>query len=551
MKNYKTLVTEVNKSTIVVGFGRLNPPTSGHSLLIQKLIETAKSNSADYAMFISRTQDKKKNPLPVDRKLFWAKKSFPGANIVAANEKIRTIIEVAAMYSGKYRNFVMVAGSDRVNEFQTLLGKYNGKEFQFDSIEVVSAGERDPDADGAEGMSASKMRAAASQNDFASFKKGVSHSLSDADARKMFQELREHMGIKSVAESIFQVSKARNAYYLGKTFLVGQTVKEGDEYFEILHRGSNHLIVCDSEGNMKRKFIDSLQVSEDVSVKYKDSAGAISFKGFVPSDAFRKNDAAVSAFNDTISRYHEGKITDAVAILRAMRNADELCQRVELIVGKQEHEGDHEAINAKLKENYAKIRDSLNMIGEFEHHRDYINNLLSLVDMAELSGGEEMAESMETPIVKQSDKLKVAKIIADALGVDSSGSNAETLVNNALRVARKKALKQDSIAIIGNMLDLAKEVGIKYEKSLVPVGLTNIEEEADPEVKQEPEEDDVDIKKNLEDMSPKELIRFQDLMKQMHNRPKVEEPPQKIASSFASTNDATRLQKVHKLMGHD
>ena len=541
MKNYKSLIQEVASSTIVIGFGRLNPITNGHELLLDKIRKTAAANKAPHTMYITKTQDKKKNPLPIDRKLFWAKKAFPEVNFIGCDDKIRTVIEAAKEQDGKYKNLILVAGSDRVPAYESLLNKYNGTEYNFDSIKVVSAGERDPDADDASGMSASKMRAAATSNDFVLFKKGVPDSIKEPDARKLMQELRTHMGIKSVAEMAIQVSPARNAYYLGETFLVGQVVREGNEYFEILDRGSNYVTVSDINGHMKRKFIESLVV-EDIQMPYasaEDEDTGFSFKGFHPSKSFLNNHDAVTSFQATIGRYEEGKIGDAVGILRAMQNTDEMIQHIEKIVDLGEHPGDHTLVNAKVMEHYAKIRDSLIGIGEFDHHRDYLQALLSLVQLAEIEA-QPMAESMETPIVKPSDKLKVAKIIADALGVDSSGSNAETLVNNALRSMRKKMLKQDSIAIIGNMLDLADEVGIKYDVNLVPTGL---KESADPV--------------NMD--TEKEVLGFEQLRRRIRKHaslgaPEQEELPEKpagIGSSFGSSSETHRKQKVRKLMSND
>jgi nicotinic acid mononucleotide adenylyltransferase len=135
--------------TIVMGFGRMNPVSSGHALLANAILKLAQQNRADHVIFLSRTQDAKKNPLSVDQKVKYARAAFPGANIVGANDRIRTFIEAAKSLSGRYANLIMVAGSDRVTEYQTLLEKYNGKDFTFKSIKVVSAGERDPDADNA------------------------------------------------------------------------------------------------------------------------------------------------------------------------------------------------------------------------------------------------------------------------------------------------------------------------------------------------------------------------------------------------------------------
>lgn len=202
--------------TIVMGFGRMNPVSSGHALLANAILKLAQQNRADHVIFLSRTQDAKKNPLSVDQKVKYARAAFPGANIVGANDKIRTFIEAAKSLSGRYANLIMVAGSDRVAEYQTLLEKYNGKDFTFKSIKVVSAGERDPDADNAAGMSATKLRGYAASNDFAKFRSGVPATLSAALARQMFNDVRAGMGInEDYEEDLMLVQVGETVDYQG------------------------------------------------------------------------------------------------------------------------------------------------------------------------------------------------------------------------------------------------------------------------------------------------------------------------------------------------
>jgi nicotinic acid mononucleotide adenylyltransferase len=154
--------------TAVVAFGRLNPPTVGHKKLVDKIT----SIPGDHFLFLSHTNKPKDNPLPFDVKLQFAEKFFP--NITVGNEKVRTVIDMMQYLEQLgYNNIVYVAGSDRVDSFTKLLNDYNGKEYNFDRIEIVSAGDRDPDSDDVTGMSASKMRAAAADDDFDSFSKGV------------------------------------------------------------------------------------------------------------------------------------------------------------------------------------------------------------------------------------------------------------------------------------------------------------------------------------------------------------------------------------------
>ena len=191
---FRDFLTENKNSTIVAAFGRFNVPTIGHGLLAKKVVDTAKSVKADHIVYASRTQDAKKNPLDVDTKVKYLKKMFPGINFKAANEDVRTFIEMAAKLSEEgYKNLVMIAGSDRIDEYQKLLDKYNGKDFKFNSIKVVSAGERDPDADGAAGMSGTKMREAAIKNDFKAFRSGIPKTLSDKETKELMDKVRKIM----------------------------------------------------------------------------------------------------------------------------------------------------------------------------------------------------------------------------------------------------------------------------------------------------------------------------------------------------------------------
>ena len=191
---FRDFLTENKNSTIVAAFGRFNVPTIGHGLLAKKVVDTAKSVKADHIVYASRTQDAKKNPLDVDTKVKYLKKMFPGINFKAANEDVRTFIEMAAKLSEEgYKNLVMIAGSDRIEEYQKLLDKYNGKDFKFNSIKVVSAGERDPDADGAAGMSGTKMREVAIKGDFKAFRSGIPKTLSDKETKELMEKVRKIM----------------------------------------------------------------------------------------------------------------------------------------------------------------------------------------------------------------------------------------------------------------------------------------------------------------------------------------------------------------------
>ena len=179
-------------STAVISFGRMNPITVGHEKLANAVIRTGVKNNATPLIFLSHSQDAKKNPLSYEKKIKFAKTAF-GTKLIQKS-KARTIIDVAKELQGKFENLIVVAGSDRVEEFNTLLNKYNGKDYTYKSIKVVSAGERDPDADDVSGMSASKMRALAKDGDMESFKKGLPTKLR-SQGKAVFNSVRTGMNV--------------------------------------------------------------------------------------------------------------------------------------------------------------------------------------------------------------------------------------------------------------------------------------------------------------------------------------------------------------------
>ena len=192
-------------SKLVFAFGRMNPMTIGHEIVMNK----AKAvGGKDYRIYVSKSQDRKKNPLDYKQKIKYLKKIFPAHASHIADTPARTAIDVAVdAYDDGYTDLIMIAGSDRVGEFQKLLDEYNGVSgkrhgfYKFDSIKVISAGERDPDATGASGMSASKMRGAAADNDFDLFKTGLPDNFKDTkDAIALFKTLKKAMGIKEYKE---------------------------------------------------------------------------------------------------------------------------------------------------------------------------------------------------------------------------------------------------------------------------------------------------------------------------------------------------------------
>ena len=190
---------EAVDKTVVLGWGRMNPITVGHEKLVNKIKSVAKQNSATPLVYITHSQDAKKNPLDYDDKIMLAKKAFGSKVLVKSRSK--TIMDVMKELEGKFSKVILVVGQDRVKDFETLLSKYNGKVYTFDNIEIVSAGDRDPDAEGVEGMSASKMRVAAASGKFDQFKSGLPRKLK-GDAQDIYDLVRGGMKIAEAMESI-------------------------------------------------------------------------------------------------------------------------------------------------------------------------------------------------------------------------------------------------------------------------------------------------------------------------------------------------------------
>jgi hypothetical protein len=252
---------------IAFTFGRFNPPTIGHEKLIKKV---ASMPSTKYKIFISRSNDPKKNPLAPREKLDFMKKMFPA---YARNIEINTtnmILEIVAkLYRERYSAITMVVGSDRVREFEEILNKYNDVRsrhgyYNFSNIHVVSAGERDPDAEGATGMSASKMREAAAKGDMSSFSRGLPTSFREKE--QLFKAVRKGMNIKDSVNHHLGYGKKpiaslkefqRDLYVREEIFNIGDQVKNINENIEgkVVRRGTNYVVLEDNKDNLHKSWI--------------------------------------------------------------------------------------------------------------------------------------------------------------------------------------------------------------------------------------------------------------------------------------------------------
>ena len=322
------------EKTAVVAWGRANPPTTGHQKLFDKTIEHAKSVGGTPHIYVSHSQDAKKNPLSASEKVGLIKKAYKNhknLSVRSSSKETPSIVQIATKLHGEgYHHLHVVAGSDRVEEYHNLLHKYNNKpdHYNFKSIKVVSAGHRDPDAEGAEGMSASKLRSHAIAGNKEEFKKGMMHGLSDKDKEDVYHKVRSSLkedyenpyrfdwgtpgGTKYMQSmtpngeiqcpegeywcntdgkckplSMKEEMSLREQYVLGHIYNLNEKVETNDGVEgEIVYRGSNYVTLqLEDKSTVKRWITD---INEE---KYKTKSGALkqrpSFKNY--PDVNKKN----------------------------------------------------------------------------------------------------------------------------------------------------------------------------------------------------------------------------------------------------------------------
>ena len=270
IKSFKQYTEEKSKS-VVFTFGRFNPPTTGHEKLLIKVASLATGN--DYKIFASQTNNPKKDPLQYKEKVMLMRKIFPkhGRNIVLEPNVKNAIDALVYLYDQGYTKATMVVGADRISDFKTLLNKYNGVKarhgfYEFtDGISIVSAGDRDPDADDVSGMSASKMRAAATAGDFQSFADGLPKSF--GDKLGVFNLLRTRMGLKEMnnfrKHIELKTTNIRERYIAQEVFLVGDKfLNIKGEVHTVVERCTNYILGSDKTKYFLDKIVEMKDVEE-------------------------------------------------------------------------------------------------------------------------------------------------------------------------------------------------------------------------------------------------------------------------------------------------
>jgi len=301
--------------TLTTAFGRFNPPTAGH----EKLLQAARKASAGGALKIypSRTQDPKKNPLDPDMKISYMKKMFPDfeEEIINDSEMVSIFDVLTTAFEDGYKNVNIIVGADRQAEFENLATKYNGELYDFDNIRVISAGVRDSDAEGVEGMSASKLRKAVMDDDMDTFKKGTPKGLKGADVQAMFDAVRTGMKVKKkkVEESyeLWEIAPKydprglRDQYVNKKIFNIGDIVESLNTGLvgRIIRRGANHLICLTQEENMFKSWVKDVMEYTEVKMKsrMRDKTHPNMLVG---TTGYRKNAQAMVAGQEKISNFN-------------------------------------------------------------------------------------------------------------------------------------------------------------------------------------------------------------------------------------------------------
>lgn len=304
---FKTFITEGKRDTVVFSHGRMNPVTVGHQKMVEAGQKLAQRLNADYELSITHSHDPKKNPLSVDQKLKHVKRAFPKVKVTATSKETPSFLHQAKrLHQQGYQHLVMVAGSDRVQEYHDTLHKYNGHPdfYNFKSIRVPNAKEmhklagvsleRDPDSEGAEGMSASKMRAHAANNDYAEFRKGVPAHFSDAQARELYNDVRQGQVRKESRD-------LRQIYVNGEIYNLGDRVNCGKQIAEIVYRGSTYVTLQLEDHTTEKYWIADL---EERSGQYYTKTGRLKQNPTNPSGLSKKYSGELSHATQLARRQH-------------------------------------------------------------------------------------------------------------------------------------------------------------------------------------------------------------------------------------------------------
>lgn len=252
MKNYRQLLKELPSNKVVFAFGCFQPPTSAHELQVKVVKKLAEEQNSDYIIYAS--QNLKEDLLPAEKKVQYMNLMFPNTNIKTTD--VATFVEAAKELNKKYKNIVMVTSSDCKEDYTKILNKRNGSDFFFETIEVVSAGDVNPDDN--------KLKESAKKGDYVKFKTSMPSSLREIDSRRLMNDMRQSLGLDMVKEKIKLVKdELRESYFRGEIFNVGEIVESNGQQYEIVKRGSNHLLLKEESGKLVSKWIQDVTVVKE------------------------------------------------------------------------------------------------------------------------------------------------------------------------------------------------------------------------------------------------------------------------------------------------
>lgn len=464
MKAYSQFLRELPSKKVVFAFGDFQAPTISHELLIKTVGNLATEQNSAQVIYTSINEDKK-NPLSSDRKTYFLKRMFPESTFRTCD----SLLEAAKQLNQKYNSIVLVTGSELVQEQQKLLDKNNGKLFNFNSIVVISSGNLNSDSD----TNMSKVRESVKKGDLEQFKECLSTKVTTMDAKRLMNEMREGMGLEVIKEELkLATDWLRESYYRGEIFKIGELVESNGQRFEIIDRGSNYVVVVDSDGNTSRKWIrDVVSIREDVDVTLDNDMAEVTYKGYKTKN-FNSDHQVASCFQRLFKTDK-----DPVAILNALKATDEYLGIHQRAIADDVVTAEEEKAFGKA---FRRAQDYLIKLGDLQHHLNYMNNTIHEMQQvkAKYHTGT-FGDAFEETILKQglmemkftaTDKIKVARIIANALGIIDveKTSSAEQLVNNALRKVRNKPMRPEYADVLTNMLVTARQAGIEYDEKLVP-----------------------------------------------------------------------------------
>lgn len=431
MKKFSQLHEELKGKTAVMTFGRMNPPTTGHA----KLIDHVLKQKGDHHVYVSHSTDRKKNPLTGEEKVGLLHKMYPDHKdtFKSSSSESPTFLHAASdLHKSGYHHLHMVVGSDRVDDMKEKLNKYNGVKgahghYNFKSITVSSAGDRDPDAEGTEGMSASKMRAHAKSGNVDEFKKGLHPSLHD----------HAHEIMKRISSRLDE-DYDREDYLQGKLFKVGDIVESTNGQAEIIALGTNYVTLV-QDGKTFKDWISNVKLIEtkDEQSKLKVKKESITFKGYTTKN-----------FTPELCEVFKKiapKFTDTYAFFNCIVSCDKLLG----------------ASKSDIIESFDKYKIEYERATKYFGKFGLSSSILS--DQEDVFLEHAFTEGVSFSAVN---KDKIASIIACTADIKQENKTPEETINETCEFHKRNKLSEDGWKALGRMLNRATESGIKWNKDI-------------------------------------------------------------------------------------